>query len=99
MPLVTEPLTSLLQRELTILAKQFGSLSGTCWEISRLLLRAREEYGMMAINKGKSGAESDVAASQADPFQADLFEGVDVKSRSIDPADPKNTAPGRPNNG
>ena len=92
----TEPLTSLLQRELTILSKNFGQLGGTCYALSRLLLRAREEYGMMAINKGKSGAESDGADPlPEDPFSGDLFEGVDMKFTRPDPEDPKNTAPGK----
>ncbi len=58
-PLVLEPVTSLLQRELTILSKNFGQLQRTCWELGRLLLRARTEYGMTSVNKGKSGTESE----------------------------------------
>ncbi len=54
-----EPLISLLQREVTILAKNYGQLNRTCWEISRLLLRHRLEYGMTSVNKGESGAESE----------------------------------------
>jgi len=59
---VSEPLDSLFQRELTILSKNFGQLGRTSWELCRLLLRAREENGTMARNKGKSGAESKDAA-------------------------------------
>ena len=53
-----EPLTSLFQRELTILSKNFGQCGRTCWELSRLLLRAREEYDKDGFYKGESGAEA-----------------------------------------
>ncbi len=52
-----EPITSLIQREMTILSKNFGHLGRTSWELSRLLLRAREEYGKMALTQGELGAE------------------------------------------
>ena len=58
-----EPLTSILLREVTILAKKFGDSSRCCWEIRRALLQHRGECDKMAINKGESGAESDGAAS------------------------------------
>ena len=78
-----EPFTSLVQRELVILSKNFGQLGRTCWELSRVLLRAREEYDKMAINKGESGAEAMVErlATQsdppADPFSTPLSEDYD----------------------
>ena len=62
---MNEPITSLLQREVTILAKNFGQLERTCWELSRLLLRARDEYDMTSVNKGESGTES---ADGVDPL-------------------------------
>ena len=79
----TEPFTSLLQRELTILSKNFGQASRTIYELSRVLLRAREEHAMTSVNKGESGAES----GDADPLpesasgpslpQPALWEGFD----------------------
>ena len=83
MPLaINEPLTSLLQRELTVLSKNFGGLGRTCWELSRLLLRARDEYDKMTINKGESGAEDMSGAGPlppqaADPFSTPLSEDYD----------------------
>ena len=94
-----EPLTSLLIRETTIAAAAAGKLSRALWQISRVLrehLQPDVECAKTAVNKGRSGAESDGAAGLpvfSDPFQADLFEGVDVKPREHDPRDPKNTAP------
>ncbi len=58
-------LTSLLQREVTILARDFGHASRACWEISRALLQYRQSCGMMALN------EEEVAGKR-DPSQADL---------------------------
>ncbi len=58
-------LTSLLQREVTILSRDFGHASRACWEISRALLRYREKDGMMAIN------EEEVAGNR-EPSQAVL---------------------------
>ena len=79
---MSEPLTSLLIRECTIAAAAAGKLSGALWQISRVLRRHLQpdvEYAKMAINKERSGAESDGAGSlpDADPFQANLFEGRD----------------------
>ena len=80
---VTEPLTSLLQRELTILARDFGRTSSTVYELSRVLLRAREECDKMTINKGESGAETVDAdplpesASGPSLSQPALWEGFD----------------------
>ncbi len=91
-----EPFTSLLIRETTIAASAAGKLSGALWQISRVLrehLQPDVNNARMAINKGQSGAESDGAASQLDPFQADLFEGSDVKYTPRDPKDPKTEAP------
>ncbi len=62
---MTEPLTSLIQRELTILSKNFGQLGRTSWELSRLLLRVRNEYAIDGNYEGESGAVS--AASQTLP--------------------------------
>ena len=80
-----EPVTSLLQRELTILSNEFGKISRTIWELSRVLLRLREESATMALNKGESGDESVLeSASQTpsgaappDPFQLDLWSSYD----------------------
>ena len=58
-------LTSLLQRETAILSRDFGHAQRACWEISRALLRFRQECGMMAIN------EEEVAGKRA-PSQAVL---------------------------
>ncbi len=91
-----EPLTSLLIRETSIAARAAAKLSDALWRISRVLrehLQPELNNARMAINKGKSGAESDEAASQADPFPADLFTGVDVKFTPRDPEDPKTEAP------
>ncbi len=68
-----EPLTSLIQRELTILSKNFGLLGRTSWELSRLLLRARDEYDMTSVNKGRSGAEfpKNAASSLPDSVPAE----------------------------
>ncbi len=76
MPLVIDPqLTSLLVRELAIASKNFGQLSRTCWELSRVLLRSLPEYDKMTINKGESGTErSGVDPLPSDPFQTPLFE-------------------------
>ena len=99
MPLGTEPLTSLLIRETVIAARAAGKLSEALWQISRVLrvhLQPELERAMTTVNKGRSGAESDGAAGLpvfADPLQADLFEGLDVKVREHDPKDPKSTAP------
>ena len=56
-----EPFTSLLLRELTILARDFGRVSRGFDEMARALrtLRANGEYDKMTINKGRSGAETD----------------------------------------
>ncbi len=91
-----EPLTSLLIRETSIAASAAGKLSRALWQISRVLrehLQPDVDYDKMAINKGRSGAESDEAASLLDPFQADLFEGSNVKFVPRDPTDPKNRMP------
>ena len=82
---MNEPITSLLQRELTIFSKNFGGLQRTCWELSRLLLRARDEYDMTSVNKGKSGTEStdgvdplpESGSASDEPLwlQGDLYEG------------------------
>ena len=83
-----EPITSLLIRETSIAAAASGKLSRALWEISRVLrlhLQPDVKYDKMAINKGRSGAERSEAGpltAPADPFQADLFEGSDVR-RSI----------------
>ena len=73
-----EPITSLLQREVTILSKNFGQLRQTCWEISRLLLRLREEYAKDDSQQGDVGGGILSANPQADPLPADLFLGMDV---------------------
>ena len=93
---MNEPLTSLIQRELAILSKNFGGLQRTCWELSRLLLRAREEYDMTSVNKGKSGAKSDGAgplpesgSAPDEPrwLQGELYEGRNEGSeRSQEPS-------------
>jgi hypothetical protein len=57
-----ETLTSLLLREVTIAASGAGKLSRALWEVSRVLrehLRVDAKYDKMAINKGRSGAETD----------------------------------------
>jgi hypothetical protein len=74
-----EPITSLLQRELTVLSKNFGQLGRTSWELSRLLLRARSECDKMAINKGESGAEV---------VDCSVTPAVVVRSASDDPFGP-----------
>ncbi len=69
--MMPEPIQSLLVRELTILAKNFGQASSTLWELSRVLrdaqkLRDLEECDKDGTHKGvgmvaappKSGEES-----------------------------------------
>ncbi len=77
----SEPLTSLLVRETAIAAAASGKLSRALWQISRVLkehLQPDVECAKMAINKERSGAESeDVAGPLTDPFQADLFTSHD----------------------
>ncbi len=71
---------SLLIREVTILAKSFGQLQRNCWELSRVLLRALEEYDKMTLNKGESGGDSDRPLPESppgDPFTADLWSSHD----------------------
>ncbi len=67
-----EPLTSLLQREFVILAKNYGELSRTSSQIGRLLLRLRAEYGTLEANKGKSGTNGSLSLPSSDPFQFPL---------------------------
>ena len=59
--MAAEPITSLLIRELTILAANFGRSVRCCDEMARVLrnLRADGNYDKMTINKGRSGAETD----------------------------------------
>jgi len=78
----TEPITSLLQRELVILSKNFGHLGRTSWELSRLLLRAREELGTYVPTKGESGTDPEEmflpsSESDGDPFGPNLQEDYD----------------------
>jgi hypothetical protein len=81
-----EPITSLLIREVSIAASASGKLSRSLWEISRVLrqhLQPDVKCGKMALTRERSGAEQSEAGpltALADPFQADLFEGSDVRN-------------------
>ncbi len=55
---MTDQLTSLLARELTILSKNFGELGRTCWQLGRVLLRDDLGYATDGSHKGQSGAEA-----------------------------------------
>ncbi len=63
-----EPLTSILRRELAILAAGAGKMCGAAWEMNRALrkhLQPDVESAKMAINKGRSGAENSRASGEA----------------------------------
>ncbi len=66
-----EPFPSLLQRELAILSRDYGRVSRSCWEMSRVLLRLRNDSATLA------GMEEDVSGKSppskaADPDQPSL---------------------------
>jgi hypothetical protein len=64
----SEPLTSLLIREVTIAAAAAGKLSGALWQMGRVLrthLQPDVECDKMAINKGRSGTEKAEAQTEA----------------------------------
>ncbi len=73
MPHGTDRITSLLVRELVIISRDFGRLSGGCWELSRVLLRNLSNYDTLSVNKGESGAESDGANPPSDAVSEDPF--------------------------
>ena len=81
----TEPITSLLIRETSIAASAAGKLSGALWQISRVLrehLQPDVKCDKMAINKGRSGAET-----ARSPELAPLLPGLqepEILSREYD---------------
>ena len=81
-----EPLTSLLIRETSIAAGAAGKLSRALWEISRVLrshLQPGVEYDKMAINKGRSGAETDETPVES-RSQPSLFEEPESLRKDYD---------------
>ena len=63
-----EPITSLLRRELAIAASGAGKLTGALWEMNRALrthLQPELDCDKMAINKGRSGAETSRVSDEA----------------------------------
>ena len=93
----SEPFQSLLAREVTILSKNFGQLQRTCWELGRVLLRERDSYDKMAINKGKSGAKqySEPHSYPNPGFVPDepswIQEEIPMKTVPVDNDDPRKT--------
>ncbi len=81
MPDRPEPISSLLVRELTILSKNFGQLSTSLWELSRVLLQVDVVYAKEAntYKDGKAAAPGSTPpeSSSADPFSSPLFESHD----------------------
>ena len=75
-----EPLTSLMQRELVILSRDFGRASRGFSEMARVLreLRTGREYAKTATNKGADGGSSQLTLPDvADPFRVPLSEDHD----------------------
>ncbi len=78
---VPEPLTSLMIRELSILARDFGRASRGFTEMARALrehLRPDLESDKMAINTGRSGAEKSRASGEA-PLLPGLEEPASIR--------------------
>ena len=76
-----EPLTSLLRRELAIAASGAGKLSRALWEMNRVLrqhLQPDVECDKMAINKGRSGAETSIPSGDA-PLLPGLVEPESIR--------------------
>ncbi len=82
---MVEPLTSLLRRELVILAKKYGDISSAHWELARVLrehLQPELKNAKMAPNKGQLGAEISEPSGGA-PLLPGLVE-PEILSREYD---------------
>ncbi len=100
MPREIDRLTSLFVRELTILSKDYGRLGRSCWELSRVLLHGLDAYAKDDSQQGEVGDETDVQSltgpsAPADPFQADLWEGLSMKETPVPEGTPGKIAPGK----
>ncbi len=63
-----EPFTSILIRELTILAREFGHVSRACWLISRAL----REHLQPDVECATDGSQLGVVSGKRAPHQAEL---------------------------